>query len=311
MAEQVSFAVQAAPERDWSAFARRVEDLGFEALCLADHPGLTASPFVAAAAAATLTTSLRLGTGVVNCGVRSPLDIASDAATLDLVSGGRALLGVGAGHTPAEWHAIGETFPTAAERIERLAASIDVVQRLLAGETVTCDGPYFRLVDARLELAPRAMPLLVGGNSEALVRIGAAHADIVEIGGLGRTLPDGHFHVPRWAPRQIDRIVEVFHDAVGERDVRLGALVQSVTVTDHAEALATALLRTFSEHIPESFLPSVEELLVAPFVLIGTVDEITDKVLGARRRWGIDRYTVRANSVDDIAQVIAVLRARL
>ena len=80
----VSFAVQAAPTgRDWPEFAARVESLGFEALCLADHPGLTASPFVAAAATATLTKELRIGTGVVNCGVRAPLDIASDAATLD------------------------------------------------------------------------------------------------------------------------------------------------------------------------------------------------------------------------------------
>lgn len=311
MVEHISFAVQAAPAGvEWSELARQVERHGFEALCLADHPGLTASPFVAAAAAASSTRSLRLGTGVVNAGVRSPFDIASDAATLHLVSGGRALLGVGAGHTPAEWTVLGRRYPSSTDRVDRLGVVVDLVQRLLAGESVTHDGPDLRLVDARLELAPCTMPLLVGGNGEALVRLGAAHADIVEIGGLGRTLPDGHFHELRWSAAQIARVVESFHDASGERAVRLGALVQVVVVTDDADTAATKLLQAFSEHIPVELLPSLDDLLAAPFALIGTVDEIADKVLALRRRWAIDRYTVRASAVDDVARVIEVLHAR-
>jgi probable F420-dependent oxidoreductase len=307
----ISFAVQAAPTGvEWAELARRVEHLGFEALCVADHPGLTASPFVAAAAAAPVTSSLRIGTGVVNGGVRAPFDIANDAATLNLVSGGRALLGIGAGHTPTEWAATGRTYPSASERIERLGVVIELVRRLLAGEAVTYHGPDLQLVDARLELAPCAIPLLVGGNSEALVRTSARRADIIEIGGLGRTLPDGHFHQPRWSPTQIARVVEVFHDAVGVRDVRLGALVQVVVVTDHAETAATRVLQSLSEHLPVELLPSLDDLLAAPFVLIGTVDEIADKVLEVRRRWGIDRYTIRAPAVDDIARVIDTLRSR-
>jgi probable F420-dependent oxidoreductase len=307
--EGVSFAVQAAPTGgDWPEFAQRVESLGFEALCLADHPGVTASPFVAAAAATTLTRSLRIGAGVVNCGVRAPLDIANDAATLDLVSDGRGLLGMGAGHTPAEWRALGMTYPSPSERIERLDVLVTLVQRLLAGETVSCDFPHCHLVDARLELAPRTIPLLVGGNSEALVRIGAARADIVEIGGLGRTLRDGHFHEPRWAPDQIAPVVDAFHDAVGTRHVRLGSLVQFVAVTDDAHTAAAGLLRSLSEHLPEDCLPSLPDLLAAPFVLIGTVEQIADKVRDTQQRWGIDRYTVRATAVEDVAQVIALLR---
>ena len=155
-----------------------------------------------------------------------------------------------------------------------------------------------------------AIPLLVGGNGEALVRTGARHADIVEIGGLGRTLPDGHFHEPRWTAPQIARVVDAFHDAVGARDVRLGALVQFVAVTDQAEATATGLLKSLSEHLPPASLPSLQDVLSAPFVLIGTVDEIADKVLEVRHRWGIDRYTVRAPAIDDINRVLAVLRSR-
>jgi alkanesulfonate monooxygenase SsuD/methylene tetrahydromethanopterin reductase-like flavin-dependent oxidoreductase (luciferase family) len=205
---------------------------------------------------------------------------------------------------------LARTYPTPSERIERLGVLIQLVQRLLAGEAVTYDGPHFQLVDARLELAPCAIPLLVGGNGEALVRTGARHADIVEIGGLGRTLPDGHFHEPRWTEPQIARVVDAFHDAVRARDVRLGALVQFVAVTDQAEATAAGLLKSLSAHLPLPFLPSLQDVLSAPFVLIGTVDEIADKVLDVRHRWGIDRYTVRAPATDDVAHVIAVLRSR-
>jgi probable F420-dependent oxidoreductase len=307
----VSFAVQAAPAAGaWSDLARRVESAGFEALCVADHPGLTVSPFVALAAAAPVTTSLRLGTSVLNSGVREPFDIANDAAALDLVSAGRALLGLGAGHTPAEWSAVGRAYPSAAKRVERLAALIPLVQQLLAGEIVTYEGPQFRLVNARLEFPPRrAIPLLVGGNGPELVRVGAAHADIVEIGGLGRTLPDGHFHEPRWKAAQIDRVVGAFHEAAGARRPRLGALVQFVAVTDHAEAAMAKLLASLAEHLPPAALPTIEDLLVAPFVLIGSVEEITNKILQARHRWGLVRYTVRAAAINDIVEVMTALRA--
>jgi probable F420-dependent oxidoreductase len=272
---------------------------------------LTVSPFVALAAAAPATSSLRLGTSVVNSGVREPFDIASDAASLDLLSAGRALLGLGAGHTPAEWRAVGKAYPSASERVERLAALIPLVQQLLAGDVVNCDSPQFRLVDARLELAPRrAIPLLIGANSPALVRVGAAHADIVEIGGLGRTLADGHFHEPRWKAAQIDRVVEAFRDAAGARRPRLGALVQFVAVTDRAEAAAARLVASLAEHIPSAALPTADEVLAAPFVLIGTVAEITNQVLEARHRWGLVRYTVRAPAIDDIVEVMTALRSK-
>jgi alkanesulfonate monooxygenase SsuD/methylene tetrahydromethanopterin reductase-like flavin-dependent oxidoreductase (luciferase family) len=114
MPGKISFAVQAAPTDAgaWVSQARRVEAIGFEVLCAADHPGVTVSPFVALAAVATETRSVGLGTAVVNAGVREPFDIASDVASLDLLSGGRAFLGLGAGHTPSEWSAVGRPYPS-------------------------------------------------------------------------------------------------------------------------------------------------------------------------------------------------------
>ncbi|WP_418607684.1 LLM class flavin-dependent oxidoreductase [Georgenia sp. SUBG003] len=98
----VSVTVQALPRdaASWLDLAREVEARGFDALTTADHPGSIASPFVALAAAGAVTSRIGLGSYVTNGGVREPQHVAADVATLDVVSGGRARLGLGAGHTP-------------------------------------------------------------------------------------------------------------------------------------------------------------------------------------------------------------------
>ncbi|WP_238454015.1 LLM class flavin-dependent oxidoreductase [Micromonospora sp. ATA51] len=108
------FSVQARPAdaASWLDLARRLEAAGFDALLAADHPGHGASPFVSLAAAAAVTSTLGLGSYVSNAGVREPILLATDVATLDMVSGGRARLGLGAGHTPAEWRPSAASGPT-------------------------------------------------------------------------------------------------------------------------------------------------------------------------------------------------------
>ncbi|MER6595316.1 LLM class flavin-dependent oxidoreductase, partial [Micromonospora purpureochromogenes] len=88
------FSLQATPTdaASWLDLARRAEAAGFDALLAADHPGAVTSPFVALAAAASVTSMIGLGSYVSNLGVREPILLATDVATLDLVSGGRARL---------------------------------------------------------------------------------------------------------------------------------------------------------------------------------------------------------------------------
>jgi alkanesulfonate monooxygenase SsuD/methylene tetrahydromethanopterin reductase-like flavin-dependent oxidoreductase (luciferase family) len=90
-----TFSLQVVPEDavEWLDTARRAEAMGFQALTTADHPGSCASPFVALAAAAAVTSRIKLGSYVVNAGIREPMLLAADVATLDVLSGGRAVLG--------------------------------------------------------------------------------------------------------------------------------------------------------------------------------------------------------------------------
>lgn len=136
--DKIQVSVEAAPDdvESWTRLGRHCEELGCRALLVSDHPGIGPSPFVALAAAAGVTAELRLGSYVVNAGVRDRLLIASDVATLDVVSGGRADLGIGAGHTPAEWEMTGSSRPAPSERVQRLTTVAGSIRHLLHGETV-------------------------------------------------------------------------------------------------------------------------------------------------------------------------------
>lgn len=291
----------------WPDFARGCEQEGFDALMVPDHPGSFVSPFVALAAAATATETIRLGTNVVNAGMWEPFLLAGEVATLDVVSGGRALFGIGAGHTPAEWTMQGREHPSAAARVDRMVEVTDTTRRLLAGETVTFAGAHVQLRDAVLT-RPRPVqepiPVLVGGNGTRVLRYAAANADIVGFSGLGRTLPDGHNHETRWSRDQIDAHVEIVRDAAQQagRTPAFEALVQHVEITDDAEAACAR----FAEGIPTT---SVAELLSAPYVLIGTVDELVTELRAHQKRWGFDRFVMRAPARAAGAQLLEALAA--
>ncbi|MEV5691329.1 LLM class flavin-dependent oxidoreductase [Micromonospora globbae] len=299
----VTFSLQASPSdaASWTELARRAEAAGYDALLAADHPGAVATPFVALAAAASVTTTIGLGSYVANAGIREPMLLAADVATLDLVSGGRARLGIGAGHTPAEWRAVGRERPDVAGRVRRAVAVTEAVRALLDGDEVTVDTDDLVVRAARLDTprpVQRRVPVTVGTANSTLLRWAGAHADVVGLAGLGRTLPDGYMHEVRWRVADIEaQLAHVAAGAEGRAEPpALEALVQRVVVTDDAEAAAAELAGQTGL--------DVEELLATPYVLIGTEDEIVAAVDGHRRRWGITRYVVRADALDALAPVL-------
>ncbi len=299
----------------WTALARRLESDGFAALLMGDHPGSGASPWTALGAAAAVTDTLGVGTYVLNTGVRDPVRIAAEAATLNLLAPGRVHLGLGAGHTPAEWTQIGLTRPDAAARVQRLAETLEVVAPLLAGEVVTHHGEHLHLHEARLQDLPTtaagAAPvhLIVGGGNRALLALAARHADVVALSGLGRTLPDGHRHEVRWAEQDLRTQLAVIDNGVRGAGRRLQpapaleALVQAVTVTEDREATAAQ----WASRVAGA---NTEQVLSTPFMLIGTHEQMAEQLVDQAKQWGITRYVVREAAVDDLAIVLEILRRR-
>ncbi|WP_306212196.1 LLM class flavin-dependent oxidoreductase [Actinoplanes sp. RD1] len=293
----VEFSLQVQPESagEWLETARRAEAAGFDALLVADHPGVCVAPFVALAAAAAVTETIKLGSYVVNAGVREPMLLATDVATLDLISGGRALLGLGAGHTPVEWEAVGRVRPDVRGRVDRCIAVAEATTRLLAGEKVSWDGDGLTMRDAELSKPPPVadkVPLLLGTANSRLLRWAGAHADIVGLSGLGRTREDGHTHDARWRLEQIDAQVALAREG---GDATLEVLVQKVQ-PDLGEWTGDLGM-------------SEEELRQVPFLLIGDEEELLAAVRRNRERWGITRYAVRREALDVLEPILPRLKA--
>lgn len=300
----ISFALQARLSAGLDNFletARKAEDLGYVSFMVPDHPGSVANPFVSLAAAASVTSAIKLGPYVLNAGIREPFQIAVDTATLDVVSGGRAFLGMGAGHTPAEWQALGQDRPSAPDRAGRLVEMIPIVQKLLAGETVTHQGKHVSLTDAALS-EPRPIqdpiPLLIGGGNASLLDFASEHADIVGMSGLGRTLPDGHAHEARWTQTEIQAQIDRLR--ASGRKIKIEALVQKVHVTDHRRSALTDM---------DDVGLTTQELLDIPYLLVGNLAQLEEQVLRHQERWGITRYAVRTDALEQLAPLVARLSA--
>jgi alkanesulfonate monooxygenase SsuD/methylene tetrahydromethanopterin reductase-like flavin-dependent oxidoreductase (luciferase family) len=167
-----------------------VERAGWDSLWLDDHllsdEGDWADPklegWASLAAVSSITTRVRLGLLVSSTTFRNPGLIAKLATTLDHQSGGRAVLGLGGGWFGREHDAFGFDFGAGfGERLDRLDEATGVIRRLLDGERVTHDGPFYRLRDALCEPRPvqARLPILIGGSGPTkTLRTTARFADL-------------------------------------------------------------------------------------------------------------------------------------
>ncbi len=178
---QLDPAAPLAPQcRDLVEQVTLAEALGFDSVFVAHHhlagvPYLQSIPLLAFLAASTR--RLRLGTAVFLLPLRHPVAVAEELATLDVLSGGRVVFGVGLGYRREEWDAFG--VPTG-ERAKRFAESIDVIRRLWAGEAVTYAGAFGVLDAARLSVRPSqpgGPPLWIGAYTEPAIRRAAELGD--------------------------------------------------------------------------------------------------------------------------------------
>ncbi len=293
------------------AEAQAAEASGFDIVTVADHIGPGLSPMMTLAAIAGQTSTIRLATFVINAEFRNPVQLAWDAATLDRLSDGRFELGVGAGHTPAEFAALGVNKAPGRVRKERLAESVEILRQLFDGKTVTHRSEFFDIDEAALDLPVQArLPILIGGNGDALLSHAGAHADIVGLQGLGRIREDGYRHDVNFSSAHLDQQVATVAagTAASNRDStpELNALVQVVEISDGSADGAAQLDDARAGLLERVEGLTAEQLDTIPYVLMGTVDEVVDKIKTCRDRWGISYFVVRDREA--FAPVIERLR---
>jgi F420-dependent oxidoreductase-like protein len=178
--------------------AKLAERLGFESIWLFDHfhtvprptDEITFESFTALSALAMATTRVRLGHIVVCSPYRNPALTAKMVSTMDVISGGRLELGIGAGWKKDEWLAYGYGFPETKERLAILRDHLEVITRMLAGDRhdhATFDGEHAHVKNAINVPKPlqAKLPIMVGGNGQNVTwRLAAKHADELNVDGM-------------------------------------------------------------------------------------------------------------------------------
>jgi probable F420-dependent oxidoreductase len=295
---------------DWQETARKIEGLGYATLTLPDHLTELIAPMPALVSAAEATTTLRVGTNVLNNDLRHPVLVAREAAAVDLLTDGRLQLGLGAGSIQSEYEQAGLGFDRGRTRVERLAEAVTIIKGLLKGEEVTFAGRHYHVTGhtiAPLPVQRPHPPILIGGNGPSLLALAAREADMVGLSGLtfrkgGAVPPD----LSGWIVSSLDERVELVRKIAGdERYSRLeiNALVQCVIVTEDRRAAAEELTSRWTQLTPD-------EILQSPYVLIGSIDQMVEDIQARRKRWGISYYVVHEPYLDDFAPVVARLAGR-
>ncbi|HEX4866983.1 MAG TPA: TIGR03621 family F420-dependent LLM class oxidoreductase [Acidimicrobiales bacterium] len=288
----------------WPARARKVEDLGWSTLTVADHLDDPLAPVPAVVAAAAATTTLRVGTMVLANDYRHPAMVAKEAATVDVLSGGRFELGIGAGWMTTDYKAAGIPLERPAVRIDRLAEALAVLRGCWGDGPFDHHGEHYRItaLDGQPQPhTPGGPPIVIGGGGERVLRLAAREADIVAVNvnlraGVidERAFPDG-------TPESTDRKLGWIRDAAGDRfpQLELQVRVHLAMVTDDRIGVI--------EQLAPAFGLTPDQAASTPHALVGTVDEICDQLVERRERWGISYLGLSHDQLDAFAPVVARL----
>jgi len=291
---------------EWVAKARRAEELGYSVLTIADHFEDQFSPIPALMMAAAGTEKLRLGTFVLGNDFRHPTSVDKEAATLDLLSGGRFELGIGAGWMPNDYARTGISFDPHPVRLARLEEAVHIIKGLLAGETVNFKGRYYSVsglaTDPKPVQRPRP-PILIGGGGKNLLSLAAREADIV---GLNlRVSKDGKLDYKSLSAEATEEKILWIHEAAGSRldELELNIYVQFVLSTAELEQAAEERHANEPEITPDLLMRS-------PHALLGTVEEMVEQLEARRARYGTSYVTVQEHNMERLAPIVAKLAGK-
>jgi probable F420-dependent oxidoreductase len=292
----------------WLASAQRAEDLGFSTFLLRDHFiadafGPQFAPVPALMTIANRTTSLRVGSLVFDNDYRHPVLLAQEAATLDLLSGGRFELGIGAGWLRDEYERAGMTFDAPGARVSRLEEALRVVKGLFSGEPFTFTGEHYHI--AGLQAFPLSAqrphpPILLGAGSKRMLDLAGREADIVNI--LPKALPAGAISedpTERLA-ETITQKLDVVRQAAGARFASIElSLFATIRLTDEPQRAAERLI---AERDWQG--ASVDDVLEMPAVFLGSVERVVELMLERRERYGVSYYIIPDEELETVAPVV-------
>ena len=282
----------------WAAKARRVEALGFSTFLTIDTVGMTPAPLPALAFAAAATRTLRVGTLVLANDFRNPVLLARECATVDLLSGGRFELGLGAGRPTADddYHKLGIPLDSGGVRVERLAEALGIVKALLGGERVSFSGRHYAVNEADIFPQPVQSasggrpPILVAASGRRLLALAAREADIVAVAGR-----------PDESASAFGEKIDWLRQAAGDRFEQLELSVQLMAVGQEMHPQMLARFGLDPAQLAQS---------TSPFFLLGAPEQMCERLLERRETLGISYVTAPEAFLEPLAPVVQQLAGR-
>jgi probable F420-dependent oxidoreductase len=295
---------KAADARAFTDLARKAEDLGYATLTVPDHLDDQWAPTPMLVAAASATTTLRLGALVWCNDYRHPVVLAKEAATIDLLSDGRLELGLGAGWMTTDYTDAGIDLDPAGVRIERMAEALAVIKGLMAESPFDFSGRYYEV--SGLDGSPVPVqrphpPIVIGGGGRKILTLAAREADVI---GLNIDLRSGRIDASAGPTATADATHEKLgwiRNAAGDRfdDIELQVRVHLAAVTDDIPGLADAMAPAFGL--------TPDQAMHSPHALAGSVDQLVETLEERRAVFGISYIGLSADVIDELAPVVARL----
>ena len=272
--------------------ARWAESIGCSHICVHDHLASQHAPIPLLTAVAMATERLRLCPLVFNNDLRHPAVLAQELASLDILSGGRVEVGIGAGWNEREYLAAGIPYDRAGIRIERLTEAIGILRGLFADGPFSHSGRYYSItaMDGQPKPVQRPHPpFLIGGTRERVLRLAAREADIVglDLRQRGEAILDAF---EARTDVRIGWIREEAGDRIDALDLNVLRVIGDITVTDQPLKAAADLARQYEGWTGQTISP--QDVLESPFSLIGSVSDLVDKLVRTRERWGINSFVL-------------------
>ena len=300
------FGVQTSTAPDgaaWRERARKVEDLGFAAMYIPDHFTDQWGPLVALTVAAEATSTLEIGALVFDNDYRHPVVLAKEIATLDLVSEGRVIFGLGAGWMRSDYEESGIPYDEPAVRVDRFEEAVDVYTQLFREGTATFEGTHYSIHGAAGQPRPTegGPKLLIGGGGKRVLSHAARHADIVGVNPNLKSGATDQATAQSAVADMVDKRIGWIKEAAGDRfdDLDLQMLTFIVQVGGDRKEMA--------ELMGPAMGISPEQAHDAPLALVGSVDEICDQLVERRERWRLNDWVIHDPELDSYIEIVARL----
>jgi len=291
--------------KGWGDQARKVEDLGYSTLFMPDHFGDQLAPVPALMAAADATTNLRIGALVHDNDYKHPVVLAKELATLDVLSGGRLEVGLGAGWMRSDYVESGIAYDPPRVRVDRFCEGLEIIDGLLRSDgPFSFEGDHYTIAEHQLLPRPTQKPrppIIIGGGAKRVLGIAARKADIVSINVDLREGLGGPEVAVNATPERTREKVGWVKAAAGDRfdDIELNALVGLVVVTDDRQSIIDQMAPAFGIDPAEAHH--------VPLALIGTIEQMEEELHWRRENYGMSYFSFESSSWETLGDLVGRL----